>query len=67
MMLTLAWPAASLTSASVLPPARAWLRKVWRSWRQSQIAYDVFFSVSFRVERYALRLEAGTRIAVVAK
>jgi hypothetical protein len=31
-MLTLQWPAASLTSVRVRPPAKAWLMKVWRPW-----------------------------------
>src|SRR5438128_532702 len=31
-MLTLQCPAASQTSASGLPPARAWLINVWRPW-----------------------------------
>lgn len=32
VMLTFACPAASRTSASVLPPASAWLMNVWRPW-----------------------------------
>src|SRR5882724_296043 len=32
VMLTLAWPAASRTSAKVFPPAGAWLINVWRPW-----------------------------------